>query len=384
MTPDGSDLGKPLELEPGVTSFLTRLEGSSEEEGPPPEPPVGELREWVTWKAEATKTPDWWRQLLALVGVPDCKKLARQIWVSFSHPRRAKEMKEMKYHCHAPPAPLCLLQDHFLPPPITIFACRDIWEVWREKTIVYACAIQYWVEKSNLPAGGQPCWLAESAKELREEMRCYLFFTDYNVFEGVTPPEGTPTDQVEESQPPSETANTVIAPKESTAKETTQELVKERECPKFPRWEKVLHPCWPVAVVGQPPHPSRTLEETYPLTATHDWPLRAVPTKTSLSCTRIRDNPSMGTYSQFPRCDYLLEKPITWGGSQSPPLWVVMGMMAALGMVTMSASCVVWDEVTGAIYLDTVTTSVGRVALSVPEDGNTMPGPEIEDIMDLI
>ena len=34
----------------------------------------------------------------------------------------------------------------------------------------------------------------------------------------------------------------------------------------------------------------------------------------------------------------------------------------------MSASHVVWDEATGATYLDTVTTSVGRVALSVPED----------------
>ena len=98
-TPEDSDLGKPPELESGVTSFLTKSAESSEEEGPPLEPPVGELHKWVTWKAKMTETPDWWRESLALLGVPNCKKLAWQVWASFSHPRRAREMK---YHCHTP------------------------------------------------------------------------------------------------------------------------------------------------------------------------------------------------------------------------------------------------------------------------------------------
>ena len=118
LAPEDLDLGELLELEPRITSFLIGSVESSEEEESPPEPPVGELCEWVMWKAEATETPNWWRELLALPGVPDCKKLARQIWASFSHPRRATEIKETKYHCHAPPAPLCLLWDCFLPPPI--------------------------------------------------------------------------------------------------------------------------------------------------------------------------------------------------------------------------------------------------------------------------
>ena len=109
LTPEDSDLGEPLELEPGVTSFLTGSVVSSEEEGSPPEPPVRELSEWVMWKAEATETPDWWRELLALPGVPNCKKLAQQIQASFSHSRRAMEIEEMRYHCHAPPDPPCLL-----------------------------------------------------------------------------------------------------------------------------------------------------------------------------------------------------------------------------------------------------------------------------------
>ena len=67
-----------------------------------------------------------------------------------------------------------------------------------------------------------------------------------------------------------------------------------------------------------------------------------------------------------------------------PPILVAMGMMAAPGMVTMSTSCVVWDEATGATYLDTVTTSIGRMALSVPLDGIAVLGLETEDITDLI
>ena len=58
LTPEDSDLGELPEVEPGVTSFLTRSVESSEEEGPPLEPPVGELCKWVTWKAKMTETPD--------------------------------------------------------------------------------------------------------------------------------------------------------------------------------------------------------------------------------------------------------------------------------------------------------------------------------------
>ena len=66
------------------------------------------------------------------------------------------------------------------------------------------------------------------------------------------------------------------------------------------------------------------------------------------------------------------------------PVPVVMGMTAALGVATMSTSQVVWDEATGATYLDTVTTSIGRVALNVPEDEVIALGPKIEDVIDLL
>ena len=44
----------------------------------------------------------------------------------------------------------------------------------------------------------------------------------------------------------------------------------------------------------------------------------------------------------------------------------------------------VQNEATGVAYLDTVTTSMGRVALSVPEDEVVASGPKTEDVRDLL
>ena len=62
----------------------------------------------------------------------------------------------------------------------------------------------------------------------------------------------------------------------------------------------------------------------------------------------------------------------------------MMGMVAAPGVATMSTSQVVQDEASGVAYLDTVTTSLGRVTLGVPEDKVIASGPRIKDVMDLL
>ena len=53
-------------------------------------------------------------------------------------------------------------------------------------------------------------------------------------------------------------------------------------------------------------------------------------------------------------------------------------------VVTMSASCIIKDEVMGVTYMDTVTTSVGQVVLSGLEQEASTWGPIIEDITDLM
>ena len=108
--------------------------------------------------------------------------------------------------------------------------------------MAYAHALQYWAEKTDLPTGGQPCLLAESVKELQEEMRCYLSFSDKEVFKGVTPPEEMSANPAEEAEPHSPTTMPAIASKEQATRKASQEPAAERKSPEFPRWEKVLHP----------------------------------------------------------------------------------------------------------------------------------------------
>ena len=69
---------------------------------------------------------------------------------------------------------------------------------------------------------------------------------------------------------------------------------------------------------------------------------------------------------------------------KAPPGPLAMGMMTAPGVATMSVRCIIRDEVTGATYLDTVTTLVGRVTLSGPESKIPVQGPKIEDVTDLV
>ena len=45
------------------------------------------------------------------------------------------------------------------------------------------------MERSNLPSRDQPCLLAESILELREEVQFYLLFQDKEVFRGLDLPE---------------------------------------------------------------------------------------------------------------------------------------------------------------------------------------------------
>ena len=93
--------------------------------------------------------------------------------------------------------------------------------------MAYARALQHWAEDINLPAGGGPRLLAEGVKELREEVKWYLSFSNEEVFKGVVLPE-----KEEDQKLKTLSANAPDAP----------ESTKERRGPKFLGWEKVLHP----------------------------------------------------------------------------------------------------------------------------------------------
>ena len=59
-----------------------------------------------------------------------------------------------------------------------------------------------------------------------------------------------------------------------------------------------------------------------------------------------------------------------------------MGLVTAPGITSLSSSCVVKDDATGLTYVDTVTTSIGRIILSRQDPQASSTSPTIEDIMD--
>ena len=207
----------------------------------------------------------------------------------------------------------------------------------REKTVAYAHALQYWVEKTDLPTGGQPCLLAESVKELPEEMRCYLSFSDKEVFEGVTPLEEMSINPAWGGQASQHDHYACHCPKEQATRKASQEPVMERKSPKFPGWEKVLHPSWPAVAAGQLPHPSRSLEQTYLLMADHNQQTKMAPTETP-SPTQELEVVQWGTLTPgFLEVTACLRNQLPEEVPEAPPGPLAVGMMTAPGVATVSA-----------------------------------------------
>ena len=146
----GSDLEEPPELKPMIASFLWGLLETSDDEGEktPLEPAILDFSLWVPWKAERCETPDWWRELSAVLGKEDARMLARKVRVSFRLPQWLQELDSREATLQAPPALPCLHRKRFMPPANSIFACRDIQEIPREKVVAYARALQHWADET--------------------------------------------------------------------------------------------------------------------------------------------------------------------------------------------------------------------------------------------
>ena len=156
-TAKGSDLEEPPELGPEVASFLRGSPGTSKDEDNrmPPEPAVTEFSQWVLWRADRCKTPSWWAELSAVLEIGDHKRLAREVQASFQLPQQMRELGMKEANLQAHPAPPCLHWQKLMLPAQSIYACRDIREIPREKAVAYARALQHWAEKIDLPAGGR-------------------------------------------------------------------------------------------------------------------------------------------------------------------------------------------------------------------------------------
>ena len=105
-----------LELKPTVASFLRGLPETSKHEGEETslEPPVTGFSQWVPWKAERCKTPEWWTELSTVPGKDDHRKLAREVRASFRLPQWMQELGTREATLQAPLAWPCLHRQKFM------------------------------------------------------------------------------------------------------------------------------------------------------------------------------------------------------------------------------------------------------------------------------
>ena len=256
---------------------------------------------------------------------------------------------------HAPPAPPSLHRQRFMPPVVSAFACQDIQEIPREKTIAYAQALQCIVEENNPPKRGQPHLLAESIVELRREVGFYLSFTDEEVFWGVELP---PEERSSLSVP---TAPTADAPGDI---DTPDMPPISEAAPKYAGWNTVIHPSRPVVAVG----------ETLQLTAMLKAKRRTLQLSRTISISPPPKPPKapLPPRSPLPARTFALVRlptlPCGFTGvvtclktlelvevDQGMPMGPISrGMVSNPGLSSISSSRVVKDDTTGLVYLDTV------------------------------
>ena len=77
---------------------------------------------------------------------------------------------------------------------------EDYWLKPWQRTLAYAQALQYWAEKANLPMPNEPLHLAMCVHELRQCMKRYTTFSDWDIFEGLM--HELPGAEVEEATQP--------------------------------------------------------------------------------------------------------------------------------------------------------------------------------------
>ena len=159
---------------------------------------------------------------------------------------------------------------------------------------------------------------------------------------------------------------------------------------KFGGWDKVLHPSWPVIAAGETPQPtwtSRLRGRSHQLS-------RMTPAKSPVCLPKA---PSLPEPSPLAKA-LVLVRPSTppqglmgvMACLKMPELVEVdqevsmdtlsMGLVTAPGISSVSSSHVVKDDATGLTYVDTVTTSIGRIILSGLDLNASSTGPIIEDI----
>ena len=408
------DLGPPPELGPDIDCFFQELTSSTREDSKndsSPEPPAEECERWVTWWGQVLDTPEWWQELVEIPEVVDHWELARKIQASFELPLQISKLHDMENYHLALLAPACLCWKDFLPLQDPKFPYHDIRMAQVEKTVAYVQALQFWAEKSNLPTLGQPCLLVRSILKLREVMEFYVSFPNDAILSSVALPEGFLEDQPEttisgSTQPASadspieEAAMEEATPVEEAAAEEASPIGRPQEEPNtsqtpsreptrresspiwFPGWREVLHLSWPVTAARQAPlipqesrwrpHSKSSWERRahHQRTKEHLW-IEGTKSESTLSTglleTAWQVTPPTG-FQEVMACLWSDPSLVAAQEALLEPLWLEAIMKPTV--VMMCASHIMKDEAMGMTYMDTITTSMGQVALGAQAWGS--------------
>ena len=160
--------------------------------------------------------------------------------------------------------------------------------------------------------------------------------------------------------------------------------------PKICGWDKVLHPSQPVIATGETTQPTQTLRLRgrscqlswmTPVRSPIHLPKAPSPPEPSPPARALAlvkpPTPPQG----FVGVTACLKMPEFMEVDQEVLMGTLsIGLVMTLGISSMSSSHVVKDHATGLTYIDTVTTSVGRIILSGLDLNASSTGPTIEDI----
>ena len=209
--------------------------------------------------------------------------------------------------------------------------------------------------------------------ELRREVEFYLSFTDEEVFRGVDLP------KKEESCPmvpaTADITTTANIPGTTNVPEAqpVPKPMPEKKAPKYAGWEKVLHPSQPVLATGEIPQPStmpklrgraQQLAQTIPISLPlcllkAPLPPASPPPARALA---LRWPPTLP--QGFARVMACLKTPEVMEVGQEMPVGTMsIGLVMTPSISSVSSSHVVKDDTMGLVYMDTMTTSIGRVIL---------------------
>ena len=212
-------------------------------------------------------------------------------------------------------------------------------------------------------------------------MKWYLSFTDEEVFHGVALPEKGEEGSLQ-----------TLCTADISKAHCVPEPALEGRAPKFLGWEKVLHPSQPVVATGEIPQLTRTLRLKVGSSQLSRMILIKLPV--SPPRTPTPPQPSLSTqalalvwlptplhgFSGVMACLHTPE--LVEVDLKAPVGAMPIGLVATPGISSVSSSHIVKDEIMGITYMDTITTSVGRVTISGPDLEAFPTGPTIEDITD--